>query len=78
MEEAEGEDEYDKGFTRTAFPLAKWVTIVFNVGRLALILISQKNIKVCRMYFLYEQLFMVSSMLMPLDWSASEQAEWTK
>lgn len=36
------------------FPLAKWTWILFTAGRLILILISIKKLRVCKIYFYYE------------------------
>ena len=35
-----------------------------------------KNLKVCKMYYYYEQLIFLSSMLMPLGWTADFQNDW--
>ena len=36
------------------FPYAKWIYIIFTIGRLVLILLSIKNLRICKIYFYYE------------------------
>ena len=60
-------DEYNESFVQQVFPIVKWALITMTIGRLLLLLISLKNIQVCRTYLYYQVVFMVVEMLLPVD-----------
>ena len=55
LAENEAEDN-TSDMSASIFPYAKWITIVFTIGRLILILISIKHLRICKIYFYYEQI----------------------
>ena len=55
------------------FPYVKWITIVFTIGRLILILISVKHLRICKIYFYYEQVLFLCYLAMPLGMTADMQ-----
>ena len=58
--------------SESIFQYAKWITIVFTVGRLILILISIKHLRICKIYFYYEQVLFLCSLAMPLGMRADD------
>ena len=69
------EDKYNESFTDSTFQYAKFIYITFTLGRIILVLISIKNLRVCKLYFYYEQIVFLSSLLMPIGMSAEDQNE---
>ena len=66
------EDKYNESFTDSTFQYAKFIYITFTLGRIILVLISIKNLRVCKLYFYYEQIVFLSSLLMPIGMSAED------
>ena len=66
-------EDNSRDMSAAIFPYAKWITIVFTIGRLILILISVKHLRICKIYFYYEQILFLCSIAMPLGMTADMQ-----
>ena len=53
-------EKIDLELVKAILPMAQWATIMFTISRVILLLISIKNIRVCKMYFYFEQLVMLA------------------
>ena len=66
-------EDNTRDMSASIFLYAKWITIVFTIGRLILILISIKHLRICKIYFYYEQILFLCYLAMPLGMTADMQ-----
>ena len=64
----DNEGEHNTDVVSKIFPIVKYAMIAMTVGRLVLMLISYKNLKVCQSYIYYQAAYMILEMCLPRNY----------